>query len=395
MRPLKQLGVLSTHSLGYLAPTAVSINACVTLTHVSKEGFFFISACMATYAYQDLTSHDLGRFWHRRLVNVGLPYLCWTLIYFLIGLPSFSGSAPSAAAHFGYLLLTGYYQLYFLVVLLEFYVLFPAFLWLLRKTQGHHVALFMVSLAVQACYTAALHWRLLPEGTIGTRDVMSYQLYLVAGCLTAVHYQAVNRWLVDHARLVVVATVCTAALAEGWYWLQRSPGFGFLGSPADTFHPIDIPFNLAGIALIYLVGVSLVSPRRSTTMRRATRVGSDNSYTIYLSQVVFFQILLALGWKHLDHVVPWPIDVAGAITIVFLAACLLGGLLARTPLAMPLAGRHRVSWASLRPWWLERRLVDLASSPSIARHLGQAADGARLDRASQVLVSADLAEGGE
>ena len=390
MRPLKQLGVLSTHSLGYLAPTAVSINACVTLTHASKEGFFFISACMATYAYQDITRHDLGRFWRRRLVNVGLPYLCWTLIYFSMGLPSFKGSPLSAAGHFGYLLLTGYYQLYFLVVLLEFYVLFPGFLWLMKKTEGHHLALFIVSLVVQAGYTAALHWQLLPEGTIGTRDVVSYQLYLVAGCLTAVHYQPVHRWLIDHALLVVAATIGTAALAEGWYWLQRDPSFSFLGSPADTFHPIDIPFNLAAIALIYLVGVSLVSPRRSTTVRRATRVGSDNSYTIYLSQVVFFQILLALGWQRLDHVVPWPLDVAGAIIIVFLAACVLGGVLARTPLAMPLAGRHRVSWASLRPSWLERRPVDAAGSASPVAHLDQGV----LVGPSQALVSAGAAQGG-
>jgi len=287
MRPVKQLGVLSTHALLFFAPATAWAGALLTLLHVSREGFLFVSACMLTYAYYDISWHDIGRFWRRRLVAVGLPYLCWTVIYFAIGLPSFRGSAASAAAHFGMLVLTGYYQLYFLVVLLQFYVLFPAVVWLLKRTERHHLALLVVSLVLQVGYTAALHWGALPEGLAATREVMSYQLYLVAGCLAAVHYEAVHHWLTRHVRLVIVAACGTAALAELWYWLALDPSFRFLGSPSDPFYPVVIPFNLAAIALIYVIGVGLVRPRSSPSLGRLTHVGADNSYAVYLSQVVF------------------------------------------------------------------------------------------------------------
>src|SRR5579859_1651279 len=63
MRPIKQAGVVSTHSVLYFAPAAASVGsgAALLLLHVSREGFFFISACMLTYAYTDLRLRD-----HRR-----------------------------------------------------------------------------------------------------------------------------------------------------------------------------------------------------------------------------------------------------------------------------------------------------------------------------------------
>jgi len=56
MRPIKQAGVVSTHAVIYFAPAAASLasGAALLLLHVSREGFFFISACMLTYAYAEM-----------------------------------------------------------------------------------------------------------------------------------------------------------------------------------------------------------------------------------------------------------------------------------------------------------------------------------------------------
>src|SRR4030088_2249509 len=85
MRPLKQVGVVSTHTIITFAPAAAAVlsNATRLLLHVSREGFFFISACMLTYAYAGLNRAGWRKFYWRRFVSVGVPYLCWNLIYFL------------------------------------------------------------------------------------------------------------------------------------------------------------------------------------------------------------------------------------------------------------------------------------------------------------------------
>src|SRR5580704_16141340 len=125
MRPIKQAGVISTHSILYFAPAAATVgsNAALLLFHVSREGFFFISACMLTYAYSGLSLRDgtgLGRFYRRRIVAVVIPYLCWTVIYFFYLMPtSHYRSVSSAFSHLAWMTEIGYDQLYFLLVIMQ------------------------------------------------------------------------------------------------------------------------------------------------------------------------------------------------------------------------------------------------------------------------------------
>lgn len=344
MRPVKQLGVVSTHSLLAFAPASLAVGAGLILLHVAREGFLFVSACMLTYGYRDLRARDLPGFWRRRGMAVVVPYVCWTLVYFLVGLPGARGSVGATLGHLGVLVLTGYSQLYFLVILVEFYLVFPGVAWLLRRTDGHHGALLAVSGIVQVVYVSAMHWHVLPGalvGTSGTRIILSYQLYLLAGSVAAVHYEAFHGWVVHHKATIVLATVLTGALAEAWYWAGADHVVRFIGSSGGAFQPIVVPFNVAAILLIYLAGVSLAAPGRSKGERRLVQVGVEDSYAVYLSQVLFIDLLAAAGWRSLGSVLPWPLVVALGVVVVFACGCLVGEVLARTPLARPLAGRSR------------------------------------------------------
>ena len=140
MRPVKQLGVVCTHSLQSFAPAAsLGVGASLMLTHVTRFAFMFISAAMLVYAYPAV-GRRWRTFWRRLLLAAVLPYATWTVVYFALGLAQAGRGASIAgdAGHLGWLLLTGYDQLYFLVVLLQLYLVYPAFLWLLRRTQRHH-----------------------------------------------------------------------------------------------------------------------------------------------------------------------------------------------------------------------------------------------------------------
>jgi peptidoglycan/LPS O-acetylase OafA/YrhL len=72
--------------------------------------------------------------------------------------------------------------------------------------------------------------------------------------------------------------------------------------------------------------------------------GSDNSYGIYLAQVLFITIMSWLGWRHLNAYLPWPVVAVITVAVVFVLCIALTELLARTPLAKPLTGRTRVPW---------------------------------------------------
>jgi peptidoglycan/LPS O-acetylase OafA/YrhL len=349
MRPVKQAGVLGTHSILYFAPAAASVGsgAALLLLHVSREGFFFVSACMLTYVYPDLGRDGLRRFYWRRFLSVGVPYLCWTLIYFFFLLPTAHYDGIAAALRgLATMAETGYYQLYFLVVIMEFYLVFPLVALLLRRTRGHHGLVLAAAAAAQLALSVLMHWRLLPALMLRyeMQDALSYVLYLVGGCLVACHLAQVDAWVRGHARLIVALTVAAALAAECVYFLAQYGVTTALGSGNDAFQPSVIPFNACAIACGYLAGVALVQPRRSRVTRACVRAGSDNAYGVYLSHMLVITILRWLGWGLLAAVVPWPALCLLAVVIIIACCVPLTELLARTPLAVPLTGRRRVTW---------------------------------------------------
>jgi peptidoglycan/LPS O-acetylase OafA/YrhL len=349
MRPVKQAGVLATHSIVNFAPAAASLGsgAALLLLHVSREGFFFVSACMLTYTYSDLRWDGLRRFYRRRFLSVGLPYLAWILIYFFFLMPRAHYTGVSSALHgLTGMLETGYYQLYFLLVIMQFYLVFPLLMALLRRTRGHHGLIVAAATGAQFGLAILMHWRLLPALMMKyeQQDVLSYLIYLVGGCVVAFHLDQVDAWVRRHARLVLLATAATALAAEAVYFLAHYGVTTVFGSGSDPFQPSVIPFNAGAIACGYLAGVALVKPGRSLVTRAVVRSGTDNAYGVYLSHMLVMNALIWLGWRKLGASVPWPLLCLGTIGIVLVCCVPLTALLARTPLAVPLAGRQRVSW---------------------------------------------------
>src|SRR6266496_228428 len=353
MRPVKQAGVISTHAILYFAPAAASAGsgAALLLLHVSREGFFFISACMLTYAYADLNRAGLRRFYWRRFLSVGIPYLCWSVIYFLCTLPvSHYVSMTVAFRGLASIVETGYYQLYFLLVIMQFYLVFPLVLVLLRRTRGHHGLVVAVAILAQAAIAIGMHWGVFPREMVrfGQQDALSYLLYLVGGCVVAFHLDQVHAWVCAHARLVVALTAAAALAAEGIYFLAAHGVITVLGSGSDPFQPSVIPFNVGAVTCGYLAGVALVRPGRSRRVKAVVRSGSDNAYGVYLSHMLFILTLTWVGWGRLSSVIPWPVLCLATVAIVFPSGIALTSVLARTPLAVPLTGRTQVPWRQPR-----------------------------------------------
>ena len=351
MRPVKQFGVVTTHGLQAFAPVAsLGVGAGLMLTHVTRFAFMFISAGMLVYAYPAVGRGGWRTFWRRRLLAVVVPYATWTVIYFALSLAQ-SGRAGDIAAdagHLGWLLLTGYDQLYFLVVLLQFYLVYPAFLWLIQRTRRHHWWLLAAGLAAQAVLFWLDHEQYVPAWMLNkgaTRELWNYELFVLAGGVMAWHYQEVHGWLIRHWRPLLAAMIAAVAVSETWYILASKavPGFR-TGDPSDPFQPVEIPLYLGLIAVIYVLGMVLCSERRPRWLRSLVLAGAEYSYGIYLSQVLLLTGLTTVGWQSLDRHLPWPIVTVGGVAIVFVGAGLLTALLARLPGARATAGIPRRPW---------------------------------------------------
>jgi peptidoglycan/LPS O-acetylase OafA/YrhL len=373
MRPIKQTAVISTHALIYFAPIATSLVASgmLTLTHFSRDAFLFVSACMLAYSYRESTGVDLSHYWKRRFTAVGLVYLVWTVIYFPVAALQSSSSFPyfrlptsalftlTGLHNFLFALATGYYHLYFLLVLLEFYVLFPLLFTYVRRHPRARVPLLLVSLAWQVVFPMVIRRGWLGfavTSKVETRLVFSYSLYLIGGVIAAFYLERFHDWVIAHWRVILAATVVFGAIPIVIDYIQdhvaRLPVLLVPGG--NPFAAAVIPYDVGAIMAVYLLGVYLVSPDRSARTRAVVASGSEAAYGIYVSQVVW--IVWLHRWAQQFHwleSVPWLVMTIVAVAAAYLVGWLFSALVARTPLARAVVGRSRQPWSTLF-WWLHR-----------------------------------------
>lgn len=368
MRPIKQAAVISTHALIFFSPlsTSLAAGALLTLTHFSRDAFLFVSACMLAYSYQNQATVQLAPYWKRRFISVGVPYLVWSCIYFPIALMTPTNSFPYYRVPWGVMfsqhgllqfliaVATGYYHLYFLLVLLEFYLFFPLVLKLLRKWRRWHLQILLVALVWQVVWHYLMrhgHPSFTVSSKTETRLVFSYPLYLLGGVIAAFHLDQLHDWIVRHYRLILAWTFVSAVVPVFIDAIHRHTYVpSYLIPGGDPFSPMVIPYDVGAIFCVYLLGVYLVSPRRSVRTRAITQSGSDAAYGIYLSQMVWILFLhrWTLKWGILGHV-PWLVMMIFAVTFAYLVGFLFSALVARTPLARAVVGRSRVPWNTLIP----------------------------------------------
>ena len=88
------------------------------------------------------------------------------------------------------MLAIGYYQLYFLLVIMQFYLVFPLLITFLRWTKGHHGLVLAAMVLAQLAISSLTQLQLLPNllQRYTQPDGLSYPLYLIGGCIVALHF---------------------------------------------------------------------------------------------------------------------------------------------------------------------------------------------------------------
>jgi peptidoglycan/LPS O-acetylase OafA/YrhL len=168
--------------------------------------------------------------------------------------------------------------------------------------------------------------------------------YLVAGAITGAHLPAVRAWVWRHRWPVLAGAAALVLAVEGWYGLTVWSGQSATRT-SDPFSPEAIALYVGTFALLWLAGAWWANRSRAGWPSRLVRATSDNSYGVYLSHIMFLDLLATLGLGHLDAHLPWIVTVAIAVLVAWIGASLLTVLLARTPLSRWLTGRPRPSSA--------------------------------------------------
>ena len=328
----------------------VGSNGGQLLLHVTREAFFTLTGFVLTF--QALRRpQGVAAFWRKRIPLVLTPYLAWTVVYSLLavatrppGTPAPTVAQELVAMGWNAVEGTGWYHLYFLLVTLQLYLVFPALVAGLRRlpTAGHVVVL-VGALVVQVVVSDLL--TVPPANAVGVflaahgyALLPAYVLYPVVGAVAALHLDQVQavvlrcRWAI--AGLVLVVAVGVEVLYGVEVRAGTPPAVA-----AAVFRPTTIPWFLVAVLGLYTLSlITTAGWRPGGRARRALAYASDRSFGIFLAHPLVLAGLLEVsgGWGA-------ALGSGGTLAALYLGtvvgSVLVADVLRRLPVSAALTGR--------------------------------------------------------
>jgi peptidoglycan/LPS O-acetylase OafA/YrhL len=354
--------VIAVHVVSQQPGGIVAANGAVLIVmHVSRQVFFLLTTFVLAYSYRDRPPQRWSVFWRRRYLLVGVPYLVWSAVYFVadghhlwpLG-PALGGFAHDVAEG------TARYHLYFLLVTMQVYLIFPLLLWLLHATRRWHAWLLAVAVGYQIVVYAAiehpvkaglLSWWLHNPSSL----LPSYLGFVIIGGIAACHTdrflgwtRARSRWIYAGCGLAIAAGVAVFLVGVLWY---RQPPWAV----SSVFQPVVVVESLA-IAWTYLA-LGMAWQDRGTPARRLVRSGAEASFGVYLAHPLLLQALLLIsattGLSGVAERAPeglvTAVSMVLVVPLIYLTCAVFAELVRRTPLSLPLTGRSRRRAPQPRP----------------------------------------------
>lgn len=234
-----------------------------------------------------------ARFYRKRLTKIGLPYILWSLVYELMG-NGFSLSALFAAEHLpalGRTLLLGRAEshLYFIVVLAQLYLLYPA---LRRRAAAAPKRLLTASLIVTVAAQCVIVFaeqgiELLPVSLRAYLWILfpTWLFYFVLGMLLAGRLDRFRRVCVEN-RGCCFALFAAAEL----FCVLDARCSGSLGAAK----PVLIPTTILALACTFAAWDRV---GKSRTVRGVIAFLSRHSMTVYFGHVLALRLLGGAAYR--------------------------------------------------------------------------------------------------
>ncbi|HIW33918.1 MAG TPA: acyltransferase [Candidatus Paenibacillus intestinavium] len=233
VRAIAIIGVLSVHSTSVAVSTGMIDSNLFFLYNFAniflKFGtttFIFLSSFVLFYNYysRPITKELIGSFYKKRMLYIIVPYVVFSLFYFF--LKYYLGSADLSIGQMltklGNQLLNGtaHAHLYFVFISIQFYIVFPLFLWIFQKKPGLTKWLIVIGILIQWSFILinkyGLETPVLRRGSWS----LSYFSYYFMGAYIGIYFNELKRWIVvakdniTKKRLTIwISTLCLWLIA--------------------------------------------------------------------------------------------------------------------------------------------------------------------------------------
>ncbi|HLI06741.1 MAG TPA: acyltransferase [Ktedonobacteraceae bacterium] len=352
------VGVVGVHALFFtlvLNQTGVGLqiqNAIITALHFTREIFMFVTAFALVYVYYG-KPFPLMQFWKKRSIGVLLPYAVWSVIYVWVNMPHKTPGTFISTSLLDILTGNASYQLYYILLTLQFYLIFPLFLLFLYRFASHPWRVLVVSLVLQLLlYYVDFHT--LQQGTLASspfwqwvsdfqnRFVLVYQFFFVLGGFTALYFQQVRAFVLRHGKLIVGGFLLVLVGLWVHFALQVNVYHESIGLATSVLQPAMLPYSIGVIFFaLWLAGRWATHEKQGKPRNyHIWQTLSDSSFGVYLIHALILNALIQYVMPAMPTV--WPV-VLRVLLIWFTTAggaTLVSIILLNIPIASRLVGRE-------------------------------------------------------
>lgn len=316
-------GVLLNHSTTAFAQQMQASSGWAHMTllsthlmiHFTRMGFMFMTGLVLTLNYYH--RDDWPNFFKKRFAGSGWPYLLWNFVLMagaiVVGAPSFHWSS-FGSDYLDAILHGNQFYMYYILVTLQLYIVFPLMVKLFKKLPKHHLQILIVSFLIQLLLMFGIKyglphvdrsnwlWWFRAYGV----NVVTYQFYFIFGTYTSLHYQAVSDFIYRHIK-AIGATTITMCLGTVLYYFWNRNVLGLSHSSAVSPHqPYMLVYDTLMIVCVFWIGKQYAAHRNKGLPKWADTMvhhGAKVSFGIYLDQTIGLSLLT--GLLHFTHFSDW------------------------------------------------------------------------------------------
>ncbi len=327
-------------------------NGLITSVHFTREVFMFITAFALAYVYV-ARPFSGKRFWAKRSIGVLLPYCIWSIAYTWVNTSQHSPATFAKLALFNILTGNASYQLYYILLTIQLYLVLPLFLLFLKHIKHHPWRALSMSFALQVLLMY-FDYRYLQQGTLASsgvwqvvaayqdRFLLTYQFFFILGGLAALSLQQGRAFVLRYGKWIVSGFLL--ALAAVWlhFLLQVDVYHELFGYATSVLQPIMEFYSPTVIVLLCWLACRWATQTNWQGHPKGYRFWhtlSDASFGIYLVHVFILTALLQWVVPFMPEV--WPVALRVFLTWFLTAggATAISILLMKTPVLSYLVGR--------------------------------------------------------
>ncbi|MDO7787940.1 acyltransferase [Desulforamulus aquiferis] len=274
------------------SPYHLAVTLANQFARFSIPAFVFVTGFVLFYNYRDYHSVNWSAYFRKRITYVLVPYFLWSLLYFLFKQYISFREINLTEAWMPFLkaLLMGesFYHLYFVVLIFQFYLLFPLVLPLWQRVEKHAGLVTLVIFGLYLAWVAMLFYNIRPWSSPLISFLFKYQgkLFLtwlgffVLGAYCAGRLSTVRAFLLRWTNWFVLgACALLVAMVAEFYGRIAQPGV-IISYAATSIRPLGILFTV--VTIMAIIAVALKYLPGSSPLTRFTGKVSGQSYGIYL-----------------------------------------------------------------------------------------------------------------